>query len=130
MVMVESMVPMPAMPSVPTNNGTTMRPSVGAGAAVVMKKKKNSGTATTSTANMNRKLEVAFARNTIDRSRGTSNTPSRHPCSFSWANERPSPKSEVNTMSAHSSPPLMRTISRSRTVSARAAPYTMMTRSA
>ena len=79
----------------------------GPGWAVVRKKNQNNGTAITSTTSKNSRFEVAFARKITLRSMGTSRMPSMQPCSFSCANERPRPKSEVNTMSAHRRPPVM-----------------------
>ena len=52
------------------------------------------------------------------------------PCSFSCANERFRPKSDVNTMSAHRRPPLICSTSVVCEVCASAAPYTMITSSA
>ena len=56
--------------------------------------------------------------------------PSMQPCSFSCANERFRPKSDVNTMSAHRRPPLICSTSVVCEVCASAAPYTMITKSA
>ena len=75
-------------------------------------------------------IAVAFARKIAERSTGASRMPSMHPCSFSCANERPSPKSDVNTISTHNNPPPICAMSIPRAVSASAAPYTMMTSSA
>ena len=83
MLIVESIVPTPAMPNVPTTRGISANGAVGASSAPERKKNMNSGTATTSTSRMNRKFDVAFTRKMAERSRGASRSPSMHASSFS-----------------------------------------------
>ena len=109
MVMVESSVPTPATPTVPTSSGSAIMGVVAASCAPDKKNKKNSGITTTSTAIKNSRLLVALARNTTARSTGASKMPSRQPDSVSWLKLRFSPSKLVKMMSAHSRPPAKET---------------------
>ena len=108
--MVDSSVPTPATPIVPTNSGSKIMGVVGGSSAPERKNTKNSGTVTNSTIRRNSKLDVALARNTTARSIGASKMPSRQPDSVSWLKLRFKPSKLVNTMSAHSRPPAKDTI--------------------
>ena len=105
MVMVESSVPMPAMPMVPTKSGANISGHVSAAPTVPRKKKKNSGTQITSTISRNTRFAVAFAKKITERSIGTSKMLSKQPFSFSCENERFSPSRLVNKTTTHRRPP-------------------------
>ena len=122
MVMVESMVPTPAMPTVPAKSGAIMSGHVGAAPTCPRNRKKNRGTVTAVTTRRNIRLAVAFARKMTERSMGTSRMPSRHPCSFSCEKERFRPRRLVNRITAHSRPPAICRISSSLPACASAAP--------
>ena len=102
---VESSVPTPAMPTLPTTRTGSARIASGPSVTFVRKKNAKSGTATSSTASRKSRLLVAFARNTTLRSSGTSKMPSRQPASLSCENERLRPSRLVKTTSAQNKPP-------------------------
>ena len=129
-VMVESMVPMPAMPMLPTTSGTTSSQPVSAGAAKLEKNTQYSGTAITSTNAKNTKFDVALARKITPRSSGARSSPSKQPFSVSLENERFRPRSDVNTTSAHRRPPDTSRNSEPGRAKESATPNTTMTRKA
>ena len=109
-VMVDSSVPTPATPTVPTASGTAISGVVAASSAPERKNRKNSGTESASTARRKIRLEVALAANTTARSTGASRMPSRQPDSVSCEKLRFRPSRLVKTMSAHSIPPASDTV--------------------
>ena len=73
---------------------------------------------------------MAFAKKMAGLLTGASSTPSRQPFSVSWENDRLSPSSDVNTMSAHSRPEATLLTSSESPVCESVAPYTVSTSNA